>query len=106
MSDWLVNPVYLETRFRICEHRYDWPDEFVIVSAYATTGETWTDRESEAADQQLASELASRTDWLARITGYSPSSGHTEPSWAAGMPLGKGRALGLAYRQDAVYHVK
>jgi hypothetical protein len=106
MSDWSVNPIYLETRFRISEGREDWPDEFVIVSAYATTGQAWTDQENEAADQRLASELASGTGWFARITGYSPSSGHAEPSWAVGVPLDEGRALGLAYRQDAVYHVR
>ena len=38
----VVNPVYFETHFRSPQPVTDWPSEFVIVTAYATTGERWT----------------------------------------------------------------
>jgi hypothetical protein len=37
-----MNPVYFETRFRTDQPEIDWPSEFVILSAFATTGQSWT----------------------------------------------------------------
>jgi hypothetical protein len=100
-----INPVYFETRFRTNQPITDWPSEFVIISAYATTGESWTSHRNEAADHSLASELRTRARWLVRIIGYSPETGHAEPSWAADLPLEEGCEVGRRFRQDAIYHV-
>jgi hypothetical protein len=99
------NPVYFETRFRMNQPVTDWPSEFVIISAYATTGESWASHRNEAADQSLASELRTRARWLVRIVGYSPTSGHAEPSWAADLSFDEGCEFGRRFRQDAIYHV-
>lgn len=101
-----MNPAYFDTRFRLGESALSWPDEFVIISAYATTGQYWTASENEEADHRLATELRRGGRWLARVVGYSPTSGHAEPSWAVEVPLQEGRALGARYRQDAIYHVQ
>jgi hypothetical protein len=84
----------------------DWPSEFVIISAFATTGESWTTQENEDADHRLASELRSRGGWFARIVAYSPTTGHAEPSWAVDLALDEGFDFGRRFRQDAIYHVK
>jgi hypothetical protein len=101
-----VNQVYFETRFRSPNSGLWWPSEFAIISAYATTGQTWGADENEAADQRLESELSSEMRWHTRIIGYSPRSGHTEPGWAVALPLQAARAKGADYRQHAIYHVK
>jgi hypothetical protein len=101
-----MNPVYFETRFRTDQPVIDWPLEFVILSAFPTTGQSWTQDQNEAADQRLESELRTRAGWLVRIFGYSPTSGHTEPSWAIDLPLQEGCNIGQRFLQDAIYHVK
>ncbi len=57
-------------------------------------------------DQQLEQELTQHVDWLVRITGFSPSTGHAEPGWAFAMPFDAACDLGLRYKQDAIYHIK
>ena len=101
----MLDPVYFETHFRTPAPIPDWPPEFVIVTAYATTGERWTSAENEAGDRRLTAELRQLGAWTARITGYSPTTGHAEPGWAAVMPFDAACDLGLRYRQDAIYHV-
>ena len=61
---------YFDTRFRLDTPVRHWPDEFVIVSAYQTTGEQWPDEVNQAADKSLEQELKQHFDWLVRITGY------------------------------------
>ena len=61
--------------------------------------------ESRVADQSLTAELRKRGCWIARVTGFSPKTGHSEPSWAAEIPLDEACDLGMRYRQDAIYHV-
>ena len=100
-----MNTAYFETRFRITKSIAGWPAEFVIISAFATTGKTWTSQENEIADRRLASELVVYDVWLHRVTGYSPATGHAEPSWAVELPLDEARILGLRFHQDAIYHV-
>lgn len=100
-----MNPVYFETHFRTPAPLPDWPPEFVIVTAYATTGERWTSAANKAADRRLTEELQQLGIWKARVTGYSPTSGHAESGWAADIPFDAACDLGLRYRQDAIYHV-
>ena len=101
-----MNPAYFETRFRTTNPIAGWPAEFVIISAFATTGETWTVQEAEIADGRLASELIAHGVWLHRVTGYSPTTGHAEPSWAAEIPLDEACVFGLRFHQDAIYRVE
>lgn len=98
-------PSYLKTHFRTPAPVASWPEEFAIVSAYATTGETWEDQVNQEADRRLEQELKQRGDWFVRITGYSPKTGHAEPSWAISMPFAEACELGLRFKQDAIYYV-
>ena len=100
------HPAYFQTRFFTDAAVADWPDAFVIISAYATTGETWTDEQNREADASLAQELREQHEWMVRITGYAPDGSHAEPSWATDMPVHQALALGVRYRQDAIYGVK
>lgn len=100
-----MNSVYFETRFRTNQVVHEWPREFVIISAFATTGESWAPDQNAAADDKLEVELTTRGGWVVRIVGYSPTSEHAEPSWAARMSVDEARAVGGRFRQDAIYHV-
>jgi hypothetical protein len=101
-----MNPAYFETRFRSTKPLAGWPAEFVIISAFATTGDSWTSQENEYADSRLASALAVTGAWLHRVTGYSPTTGHAEPSWAVELPLDEARIAGARFHQDAIYYVR
>lgn len=98
---------YFETHFRVGFATSDesWMAEFSIISAYATTGERWSDEQNGVADQKLEEELRRRAVWLRRVVGYSPMSSHAEPSWAAAVPFEEACKLGLQFKQDAIYHV-
>jgi hypothetical protein len=100
-----MNSAYFQTRFVPAEVFDGWPDEFVIISGYATTGEVWTREQSEDADARLAGVLGQLGVWHRRIVGYSPITDHAEPSWAAAVSLDTGCDIGQAFQQDAVYHV-
>lgn len=97
------HPDYFKVQF-ITETQH-LPDEFVIISAYATTGETWTDEKNEAADLELFSVLNEKGLIPIRITGYSPETGHSEPSWAVEASLMEGLNIGYEFKQDAIFHV-
>ena len=101
----MMHPAYFETRFHTPVLDVEWPQEFVIVSAYATTGEHWPLERNLAADRELESYLRGMRIWIRRITGYSPTSVHAEPSWAAVVPFDAACDLGLSFHQDAIYHV-
>lgn len=100
-----MHPAYLETRFRAAAIDLR-PQEFAIITAYATTGETWTQEKNEAADRQLSEELRERGLWFRRLTGFSPSTGHAEPGWAVALPWEDACDVGLDFRQDAIYFVR
>ena len=101
-----MHPAYFETRFRTPTPPERWPAEFVILSACASTGESWTPAQNSAADGRLADELAARGGWRVRIVGYSPVTSHAEPSWAVDMPLDAACDVGLRFQQDAIFHVR
>jgi hypothetical protein len=100
-----IHPAYLETRLRQEQPLSKWPEEFAIITAFATTGETWTAEQNESADRALEGELQASGLWHFRLTGYSPTTGHAEPGWAVEMPLSDACALGLRYLQDTIYFV-
>lgn len=99
-------PAYFATYFRQSSPGSDWPEEFAVITAYATTGETWTDEQNAAADRALEAELRNLRRWLRRLTGYSPSTGHAEPGWAVELSLDVACEIGCRYKQDAVYFVR
>lgn len=101
----LFHPSYIETQFRQEQSISDWPEEFAIITAFATTGETWTVEKNKTADQALEGELQANCRWHKRVTGYSPTTGHAEPGWAVEMALAEACDLGLRYLQDAIYFV-
>ena len=105
-----MNPIYLETRFKRDlenDSKFDMfeilPDEFAIITAYATTGEQWEDVKNHEADEQLKAYLQVRFSCVKRITGYSPATGHSEPGWLVNCSFDEGCDIGLLFKQDAIY---
>jgi hypothetical protein len=98
-------PFYYQTRFQPDALPSPLPDTFAIITACATTGETWTDSENEAANAALWAELDSMDRLLGSLTGYSPDTGHAEPGFAASLPFEAACDLGLKFKQDAIYYV-
>ena len=94
---------YFETRFRTTSGTATWPARFVIVTAWATTGECWAAADNETADARLAARLHARGRLPVRITGYSPTTGHAEPGWAAELARDEALAIGREFRQHAIY---
>ena len=100
-----IHPAYFRTYFRADAPISDWPSVFAIITAYATTGETWTAEENEMADRALEGELRKTGRWMQRLTGYSPTTGHAEAGWAAEIPWDEACDVGLRFKQDAIYTV-
>ena len=100
-----MHPAYLETRFIAADGPQEWPEQFAIITAYATTGEFWTDDQNEAANQALEAELRATGWWMRWITGYSPTTSHREPGWAVSMDWQAACDLGARFLQDAIYVV-
>jgi len=98
-------PFYYQTRFIPDSLPTPLPGTFAIITAYATTGETWTDSENEAANAALRAELERSDCIFGRLTGYSPATGHAEPGFAASLPFEAACDLGLKFKQDAIYYV-
>ncbi|MFN6115842.1 MAG: DUF3293 domain-containing protein, partial [Flavobacteriales bacterium] len=101
-----LHPAYFTIAFRTEAPQEHWPDQFVIITAYATTGETWSDERNTEADQRLHAELLLRGCTPLRITGYDPATGHAEPGWAVELPLDDALVVGRAYLQDAIFAVR
>jgi hypothetical protein len=101
-----LHPAYFNTRFRVADPTPVWPDSFVIITAYATTGEQWSDEENARADKALRRRLVELAGWVARVTGYDPATGHSEQGWAVEIDAATGVSLGQEFRQDAIYRVE
>jgi len=100
-----LSPFYFETHFSHSDEINHWPDQFAIITAYATTGEVWTDEQNTQADLKLAEKLGGLSDWLIRLTGYSPDTHHKEEGWAVCIDWDKACDIGLEFKQDAIYYV-
>lgn len=100
------HPAYFQVRFRTEAPQEDWPDQFVILTAYATTGETWSEERNVEADRKLHAHLVTLGHTPIRITGYDPESGHAEPGWAVELPLEEALAVGREFLQDAIFVVQ
>lgn len=101
-----MHPEYLSVRFRTDNAVIEWPESFAIITAFATTGEEWTEARNTEADKELESILRRRASWVVRITGYSPETGHAELGWAAVLSFNDACDLGLEFKQDAVYFIE
>jgi hypothetical protein len=97
--------VYFEVRFRAADPGA-WPARFVIVTAWATTGERWSDAENLAADRRLFARLSLAGHAPLRVTGYSPLTGHAEAGWAVELGLAEALDIGRDFRQHAIYAVE
>ncbi len=100
------HPAYFKTRFRVEQLPSSWPESFVIVTAYATTSEQWSDAENKRGDEALTQRLAEQGGWGLGVIGYDPVTGHAELGWALEVDLETGIGLGREFRQDAIYRVE
>lgn len=96
---------YFETHFLAAGSPTSWPEQFAIITGYATTGECWPDDVNRGADQRLQQALLVRGCWMRRLTGYSPRTGHREPGWACQLSADEALRLGREFRQHAIYFV-
>lgn len=100
------HPAYFATRFRVSAPVPEWPYAFVIVTAFATTGEQWTDSQNARANALLLERIESLGVWSYPVTGFDPGTGHAEPGWAVEVPRSLGMELGREFRQDAIFVVE
>ncbi len=100
-----LHPAYSKVRFRGPWSDRSHPDEFAIITAYATTGATWPDERNRAAGLELENELRGTGCWMRRLTGYDPETGHAEPGWAVGIRFEEAMDLGRRFRQDAIFWI-
>ena len=105
MQPYTFHPAYFQVVFDT--HGFDgpWPDRFAIITAWATTGETWTAQKSIQANAALNWELIARGVWHTRCTGLSPDGQHAEPGWAVAIDRDSACKLGHRFHQDAVFLV-
>ncbi len=96
---------YFRTEFIVAEPIHDWPLRFFIISAYATTGEHWTEHENQRAHHALEHCLRMKNCWKAQVTCFSPANVREEPAWACKLSLEEARIVGLTFRQDAIFYV-
>lgn len=100
------DPAYFQIAFRTEGPVPQWPERFVIITAYATTGESWSEERNVEADRQLHAHLVARGHEPIRIAGYDPESGHAEPGWAVDLPLSEALEVGRSFLQDSIFRVE
>ena len=66
-----INPLYLSTFLDLGTDWSEQPEEFAIISGYATTGEKWSEERNRQADDLLLQLLVEMGNWLRRVTGYA-----------------------------------
>lgn len=102
-------PEYLLTRFTLLPQSPECidglPESFAIISAYATTGESWSEEKNKAADARLFHALMKTGHTPVRVRAYSPETAHEEPSWCVEIPWNDACNIGLMFKQDAIYYV-
>lgn len=101
----MMHPSYFETRFRVDALPDAWPESFAIVTAYATTGERWSDAANAAANRRLSDRIVRSRLWHWPITGYSPTTGHAEPGWGIELDRQSACDWGADFLQDAIYFI-
>jgi len=97
---------YKSTVFEYQDFPADWPKDFAILTAYATTGETWTPEQNVEADRKLETELRQGGHRIHRISGYSKDHKTHEEGWAVVMDLKPAWGLAVKYKQVALFYYK
>mgnify|MGYP000002170352 FL=1 len=100
-----MHPAYFQTCFSSRHGTEDWPERFVIITACATTGESWTDAMNEAENRKLEAVLQGRGQWMRAVTGHSLETKYLEPGWAVELDWEQGCDLEDQFQQDAIYVV-
>jgi hypothetical protein len=103
MTDNAFHPAYFETVFTGAFAAGELPAAFAIITAYAPTGQIWSEEENRLADGRLKTRLAKWPCW--RITGQTPDGSHAEPGWAVGCDQAAALVIGKEFQQDAIYWV-
>jgi hypothetical protein len=75
------------------------------VTAYATTGERWSDAANASANRHLVDRVVRSGLWHWPITGSSPTTGHAEPGWGSELDGESAGGWGGDFLQDAIYFV-
>ena len=105
MSREALRETYAKTVFRY-RKAPPW-SRFVILTADAPTGESWTSTQTRRARRELERLLSGRPHLA--VTGCDPKSRHAEKGWAFpcadDAALAEARALGRRLRQIALFHV-
>lgn len=96
---------FRQTLFRLEDAPDELPEEFAIITAWNPMGRVAPLSENLAADASLHEELRRSTRTLFRATGGSPDFSHSEPGWAAGIPLEVAVRLGRRFSQLAVWWI-
>lgn len=103
MTDNAFHPAYFETVFTGALAAGELPAAFAIITAYAPTGQIWSEEQNLIADGRLKIRLAQWPCW--RITGQTPDGSHAEPGWAVECDQATALAIGREFQQDAIYWV-
>lgn len=102
-------PEYFLTRFVFPLHSPKFtaglPGSFAIISAYATTGESWSEEKNNEADARLFHALITMGLTPVRVLAYSPETAHEEPSWCVETSWENACDIGVLFKQDAIYYV-
>ena len=85
-----MHAAYGETHFATPDFVAEWPGQFAIITAYATSGEKWSEEENRKADIALETALRAKSPQIHRVTGYSPTNLHAEPGWAVPLSVNGG----------------
>jgi hypothetical protein len=101
-----MHPAYFQTRFRSSIAIGDLPECFAILTAHATTGESWSLEQNTKANEALRTVLQERSALLGEISGHAPQGAHEEPGFAAALSFDEACDLGRLFKQDAIYFVQ
>lgn len=100
-------PAYFKTRFYAEKGPNKFPNNGVILSAFATTGQVWSSEKNRQADLDLEGLLRTFPNkYLWRLIGYSPDDQHAEPSWLIDLDCQIACEIGLRFEQDALYRIE
>lgn len=102
----MMNSIYYKTHFRTNLSKTDFPESFAIITAYATTGELWTDEQNKIANSLLQTQLTDQGALIEEIDGYDPETGHCESCFIAAVNWKEACDIGLKFKQDAIYFVE
>jgi SAM-dependent methyltransferase len=95
---------YYKTKFDIHDFQGNWPQAFAIITAFQTTGETWSAEKNESQNTILHQWLTEKQVWTQQLTGFL--SQHSEPGWAVELPFEEACRIGDTFQQDAIFWVE